>query len=517
MGLDNLSERDLSELVVLMQDQGRADPIFMGRDILGYELIMDHIHELPAAFLMDKTFHEKLWLWPRGSIKSTLSNVVMNLMDIVTNPQITILLGSEGLERNEKWVKQLENRMERCKLFRLLYGDLVNLNDWQQTRFTVRSRLYDAKGNKLDDIIDLPTVSVASIDQPKTGDHYDNASLDDVVIQKNSDTHEQREKAVRFIDFVDTLLKDSSIKRITGTPYHFQDAYWRKVEAEAQAVKDGEPRTIGILLGSVYDPDEFAKGVKNNKFLGIPTLTDRMMEKLARNNPTMFATQYMCNPVAGAIGKFSPQWIKFYKPDDLLRINPQSKLQEKRPMFVFTTFDPGEGQTRKASYSAMITAGVCGNPDDFEIFTLDARRGRWNPDEVVDNFYDVYLTYQPLIFGIETIAFQAWIARSLNIESEKRGMYLPITELEPSRVQTKEYEILSLAAWLSRGRVKFLRSQNDTISEFISYPKGSSDYLRCFTYLAKILSFPESGASANTPQAEREREGEHGYPRRVVE
>ena len=477
--MDRLSDHDLEDLYQLMFDQGKKDLIFLGKDILGYDWINEDIHELPAQFLMDETYQSKMWMDPRGSLKSTFSEVILNLNKIIRNPNITILLGAEGMDRNEKWIHQMKSRMERSKLFRMLYGDLVNPLDWQQQRFTVKTRN--------NDIIDIPTVSSASIEQPKTGDHYDDVNLDDVVTLRNSDTYEQREKASRFIDFVDTLLRDTSRKLITGTFYHFQDAYWRRIQAEGERVKNGEPRTMAVLMRGVYDPEEYARGIRRSKFTCLPTLGQKMLDKLEAGDPTIWATQYMLNPLAGTLNKFKPEWIKYYSADDLFDIDGAGN-KTARILNKFTVFDPGEGMTRKASYSAIVTIGIdC----KWQIYVLDARRGRWDADEVINNFFDVYLTQQPIVFGLETIAFQSWLKRALDEECNKRNMRLPIREIDPSTTTTtKEYEILSLTPWFANGKVYFKIGMTDIISEIISYPKGSNDYIRAFSYFPKICYAP---------------------------
>jgi hypothetical protein len=493
----------MEDLYALMYKQGLSgDLIFLGKDVLGYDWIDDELHELPARFLIDGEFHDKMWMDPRGSLKSTFANVILNLWKIIRNPNITILLGAEGMDRNEKWIRQMKTHMERNQLFRALYGDLVNPLDWQQQRFTVKTRT--------NYLIDIPTVSSASIEQPKTGDHYDDANLDDVVVLRNSDTFEQREKASRFIDFVDTLLRDTSQKLVTGTFYHFQDAYWRRVQAEADKVEHGEPRTTAVLVRGVYDEEMMDKKGKS-RFTVLPTLSERVLVKMEAGDPQIWATQYMLNPVAGVLNKFKPEWIKYYRDCDLKDEDPQTKVKTDRILNVFTVFDPGEGQTRRASYSAIVTIGVdC----IWRTYVLDARRGRWEANEVINNFFDVYMTFNPLVFGLETIAFQSWLKRALDEESVKRNMFLPITELDPSTTTTKEYEILSLTPWFVNGKVFFKINMNDIISEFISYPKGSNDYVRAFSYFPKIIYVP--GMNAKGPfQDNRIISETTGYPVKI--
>lgn len=475
-----LSQSEQIELYKSVREQGMKDLLFLSRDILGYERVFDEIHELPIMFLLSDEFDSKLWLSPRESIKSSIMVACLILYFIINNPDITILLAGETEESNQKWIRVLENIIESHKLFRLLYGDLKNTKSWTESYFTVETRT-NIK-------LDVPTVSCASIEKPRTGGHWDIIIVDDIVTERNYVNFEQREKAIRFVKNLKILAKENCKIFLDGTLYDIGDVYGWIMQDELDRIEQGVDRDFGVFVASVYDIEEYEKGNRVNMF---PQLySDKRLANLERTLKEFFFYQYMNNPVAGEMQKFKIEWIRKYKPEDLME-NLDGGLVRPKQLNIFTAFDPGEGISNRASYSAIITLGIDNKGNKY---VLDARRGRWSAPEVIQQFFNVYLQFNPMKFVVEEISFQSWLIYSLNEEQKKRGLHLPITPINPEKATTRVFSILSLVRWfVPEPTIFFKPEQRDLIDDLLKFDPNErkiKDYLSAMSYLQTIVYPP---------------------------
>ena len=120
----------LSIQLELDRRRGKADLYFFARDILGYKLMVPHVHRRMCDFIMreiergDNEQAVKILLEPRGSFKSTVGTVAFTLWNLVRDPDMTILITNEKLDKSKAFLKEIKAHITDNKAFRLLYGDL---------------------------------------------------------------------------------------------------------------------------------------------------------------------------------------------------------------------------------------------------------------------------------------------------------------------------------------------------------------------------------------------------------
>lgn len=122
--------------------------------------------------------------------------------------------------------------------------------------------------------------------------------------------------------------------------------------------------------------------------------------------------------------------------------------------------DPSMGKTKKSDMCAILIIGV---DEAGWKYVLEADLRRLHPDAIIDAIIEKQLRYNCNDFGVETVAFQEFIASELRKRSAKAGVYVPISEIKP-RGQ-KEARIIGLQPEVNNGYIKFHKSQLQLIQQ----------------------------------------------------
>jgi len=490
-----LKNRSYEELQRLDQDTrkamaewGKKDLYYLTREILGYDLLCERIHSPICAFLVNFGLRLKMLLEPRGTYKSTICCIGLPIFILLNNPNATILIASADLDRGRKWIANIKAVYEHCKKFRALYPEHINKDAgcWVDDRITVRTR---------DDYrVQVPSISIASPDQIKTGDHFYFIIIDDAVVEENSQTKLMRDRVINFIKLCFSLAERKGVIILSGTRYHYGDAHGyfmgrgRKEMLEflkKNGVLDEKVNTFEVLMKSVYDPELYNNSIRVNQFPEVFTDAE-LLEIEFQQGPYIFNAQYQLSTVSGTRRIFHKEWFNYYKPEDIY-----DEMGRRKPMYIIILGDPGAGMSKEASKTAFLTFGVQGE----KINLLDRRSGRWSPDEVLENIVDLQFTFNPHFFGIESIAFQQWIKRALDEYTKNQGVgRINIQDLIANRGSlTQEYMILGIVPYFSQGRVFIDPTFEDFEEQFTQYPDVDFiDYVRAMSYLPDVIPLASS-------------------------
>jgi predicted phage terminase large subunit-like protein len=122
--------------------------------------------------------------------------------------------------------------------------------------------------------------------------------------------------------------------------------------------------------------------------------------------------------------------------------------------------DPSMGRTKKSDLCAIVILAM----DEFGWkYVLEADLRRLHPDAIIEAIIQKQQRYNCHNFGIETIAFQEFVASELRKRSAKAGVYVPITEVKPNT--QKEARITGLQPEINNGYIKLHRSQFQLIQQ----------------------------------------------------
>ena len=97
--------------------KAKSDFYFFCNKVLGYDLMVPHVHEEMCNFLVHDIERDqneqatKILLEARGTFKSTIGTIAYPLWRLVKNPNLTILLNNEKLSRVTDFLRSIKNHI----------------------------------------------------------------------------------------------------------------------------------------------------------------------------------------------------------------------------------------------------------------------------------------------------------------------------------------------------------------------------------------------------------------------
>jgi len=178
----------------------------------------------------------------------------------------------------------------------------------------------------------------------------------------------------------------------------------------------------------------------------------------------LYSCNYENNPVDKEHARFKSKWLRYYPAN---KSNPLDKdCPHLSEMNIYTTIDPAISERIEGDFSGIVTVGVdCENNK----FVLETKRLKVNPLELINEIFEVYKRYKPLMVGIETAVFQKTLKYWMMQEMQKRNLYLPIIELKTEQ-KSKEYRISALQPIFQYGSIYLNRSMKELEDEILTFP-----------------------------------------------
>jgi predicted phage terminase large subunit-like protein len=101
-----------------------------------------------------------------------------------------------------------------------------------------------------------------------------------------------------------------------------------------------------------------------------------------------------------------------------------------RPVVFYTSVDLAVSEESSADFTCF-TTGATDNDRNLDV--VDVKKDRWNSRDTVDKFFEVHEEYEPEGFIVEKGAIQKSILPFLNEEMARRGVYLTLYFVTPSK------------------------------------------------------------------------------------
>lgn len=442
------------------REKAKTDPIFLG-EILGYDVQEDVHNDLFLALRSGKD--KRLILWPRGHFKT--SCVVIEIVRrILNDPDIRVLVMQATLKLTKLWVKEIKSHFDGTNAnskLPILFPDFCKQNnpEWKADAFSftvpARTRKHLAQA----------TVTAASPRAVQTGQHYTLMCFDDLVNTANFRNVELLDKLEsEFYHFL-PLLDPGGDVIVTGTRYSFADIYARII-AKDRGVDEWEISIRGVYKadGSLLFPKRPVKD--GSRYIGF---TLELLASLKRDDPEMFAPQYLNTAVASKDQLFPPTLLQG------ITKSTQDPEYPKGAPCIFT-IDLAEGKTA-ASDSSVIAVGrvdVQGR-----VWIDDVVGGQLSPHALVLLIINLFMRHRPVRILIEKQAGAEFFVEFLRTIAREKGLNLPLDFLKSSRQKDAKYlRIAALEGAFKQKRLFLLAGITDypkVSEEFEQFPRGRHD------------------------------------------
>jgi predicted phage terminase large subunit-like protein len=189
----------------------------------------------------------------------------------------------------------------------------------------------------------------------------------------------------------------------------------------------------------------------------------RLNEERERIGTLAFEQEYMANPIDESRRVFRPEWLKRYDPAEL-----EARSAE---LVNLMAVDPATG-ARGGDYFALWVGSL--DPATGVIYTRELRLERIGFVEQVRRIVQAFERWRPVRVGIETTAYQVALKQTLEEESRKRGLYMPVVPIVA--VSHKIARIEGVAPLFENGTFRLppvLDPQAE--SQFLHFPQGRHD------------------------------------------
>lgn len=249
-----------------------------------------------------------------------------------------------------------------------------------------------------------------------------------------------------------------------------------------------EPKGVVILImtrwhlddlaGRVMANKELAKRTKVIRFPAISTFRDEyrgenealwperypireLAEIKSSIGPYDWEALYQGSPVLTERQEFKPDWIKRTTEQQVSVMNCRR----------FLTIDTAMSKRTSSDYT-----GFCDNRINNQNFWhLKAWRVRLGPEELIDNLFSLHQSNKYEKIGIEKTSYLWGLKPFIDAEQRKRGVYLPIVELEHQQV-SKEIRVRGLQPRYASGSIYHIEGECVALEEEqAAFPLGIHD------------------------------------------
>jgi len=166
---------------------------------------------------------------------------------------------------------------------------------------------------------------------------------------------------------------------------------------------------------------------------------------------------------------FQPAWLQTYEPGAVR----EPPLRDNLDVVCF--LDPALSEAPSGCPRALVAVG-CDRASG-ERYVLAAWIDRGSPMQMVQKLFEFNDRFRPRLIGIESNGGYALIRPLLEIEMQRRGVWLPVRYV--SHRTAKEVRIETLAPQMEAGRWRFPRNPSPGVKtlqeQFLSYPDGFVD------------------------------------------
>lgn len=471
------SGKATEEQRLVIREKMLGSTFAFGKFVCGFYDLDPDVHGEMSRWI-ERPTRFKLGKAPRGFFKTSTWTIANTLRRVTKDPNLRCLLSNEIQENGEKWIGLMQD-IVMGPYYRWLFPEVVP--NPLQVKWNAH-QLELKRTKKWPEA----TIEACGVGGASTSNHYDLLLNDDLVGKAARESPLVMAKAIDHRKLCWSLMKDASQSQIIdiGTRWAPQDVidYVEKTVADIDSYemslfkKDGSPRWPTRYPGPVIEQIRLEQG------------------------PVMFSLQYLNRVVGDGVTELDPtllryhtiavdhegkKWLFLEKPNGVRKIPLEA-------CNVFQVIDAGltrqSSDARTANVVAAITPPTPTEP--FDIVFLEAKATHSDPNQVIEESWASYKTWNPTFASIEVfgghMAFYYW---ALATYPEMRLAKLPTD----TSANAKANRIRGFwGAYLRQGRIYVLRNQTDMIDELTNWPNGKTvDLIDSGAYLPKVWVPPD--------------------------
>jgi len=399
----------------LAKRRALADLYYFDKHVLGYSKMVEHVHKKLCKFTQRKIERSeaeqsiKLILMPRGSYKSSCVTIGYSLWRLANNPDTTILITNEKLDKSKEFMKEIKWHITDNKTFKTLFGDWscerVIGKKWSETKIDIKPR-HRSTGS--------PSIEVSSVDSSETGKHVDLIICDDLVGRSNSTTKDQLQKVIEYWKELGSVLNPGGEMIVIGTRWDYRDLYQYILDIRDEL---GELAKIDVLI---------EKAERDDGTLLFPEVLSKqfLRQRRIEQGTYFYNCQYQNTPVGRENALIRKEDILKYS-DKIQGMDAELFLRNCKH---YITVDLAFTESKKSDSTVVLVNAV--NPRTGIWYIRDYRVFKTtDPSKVIELLFELNEQYKPLVFGIEKNNYMNWLQWPLEMAMRKRNIFFNIEPL----------------------------------------------------------------------------------------
>lgn len=461
--------------------------------VLGYGFLHEPLHRKMCEFAEEtcagawdgKDAQWSLLLAPRGHGKSTLYTAAhaIQLQLKARDPTFAVGITHAVKPLAVRLLSDVKAAFERNALLKWIAPDLC----WEDPE-------REAEKWKADEIVlkrsahyRVPSYVAFGLGATQVGAHFDVIKGDDLVIDENSETGDQREKVKLAIAKMKPLLKATGWRRIhlTGTRWDVDDVY-------GDMTADSGPWAgrVKVMVLDCYLEDgslAWPRAIRGGMMSGF---TKEEFEEMEGVNPYLFSCNYRNNPIPRESAAFDPDNVQRYT----VEYEDDGSWRSPDDLFVnmYTAVDPNIHEDTAHDAASVITAA---RDHQGRMWVVDIDHGHPSPSELILWMRRHVQTFRPQELLLETVQAQHNYIHWLERDTLESGVNYPTREVKRGGPHSKYSRIVALGPMLRGGRLFVPRGKKfEPIMEEIARYSPKANVDDCLDCLADIYQY------GSTPQ-----------------
>ncbi len=484
--LEELRRRypQLGDVALGIREKCVNDPLYLGAEVLGSELFRTPSTAHRAVGDSLSRCENSLYVDHRGTLKTTLHNVVGTHYLWIRFPNARYLFLQSNKDIANQISRLVRSHFVMNRAYKAVFPEfsMESADDSNVTSWSHPARQeYTAEGS----------FNVGTPGATTTGTHYEVIGASDLMNTATVpppcglSTIENMKSIIAWYASTDGLLVHPRQRRALCPPAHktYNSNRWHDADHVAQiltadpnqpdgtrckgkngAYHDGEP-------GRITDGGYFRKIIRGVKrapdgVAWLPTWAEVIPTgdlAALRASPSMTAATWAANfcsdPMPEGGMAFERRWLHTYGKDRCKNADWGGRCSDHHPeplresLVIAVTvdsaiLDPATSRVAKSDRSALVTSGVEGEFPK-RLYVLDILAGKWKPGDLVEKVFGVCAVWRPNWVGIEDIGAGLAIESMFLSEMQRSDRRVPYRKIKMpgiSRVASKDARIAPLHA-----------------------------------------------------------------------
>lgn len=478
----------------------KKDRYFLASGVLGYQDVNPYTHGPICRALEDNTLKRRMFLMPRGHLKTTLCTITDSVALALDNPdECRILIVNEIEENAVGFLSEIKAHFETNDIIAELFPELIPKkfggpgSKWSTARACLpRKTAYKEW-----------TWTAAGVGKALAGNHFNRIKPDDLIGFEAKESAAAMRFAISFAKALEPLLisMDEDFIDFVGTRWAIYDMYREMLNIYREDMAYFSREDIERVPEEAGDELLLAAGFKGDldqirgKLQPIfpKKFSLKTLHRMSVIDPVLYYAQFKNNPIADGIKDFDTsklRWCDLDRNHNIVYRDDAGYLQRwpREQLDIVMTCDPNGGEITAKDFPAIVVAAY--SPRD-ELFVLETWSRRVQPDAFVQRIYEMWEYWHPRVLGIEKAGQQSTAFYFKKLAHERKT-YINVQPLLHKN-REKVIRIRKAVQPIINERRLFLRKGQSMLQHQIRFHPDldNDDELDALAYVTELVVKPK--------------------------